>query len=116
MLSKGRRLKIAKEDLKRATKPAQRLQLDLSGPFHATTSGSKYWLKIMCQYSRKSWDYFLKRKNEVADKLEHLLDLLKAAKFKVEVVRCDDAGEHLAVEALCEKRGIKVEFTGSNTP
>ena len=116
MIAKGRRVGIPKIDLAKATKPAQRLQLDLSGPFFATTAGSRYWLKIMCQFSRKCFDYFIREKNEVVTKFEHLIDLLTAANFTVEYLRCDDAGEHQAVETLCEKRGIKIEFTGANTP
>ena len=108
MTAKGRRVNIPKKDLARATKPAQRLQLDLSGPFFATTAGSKYWLKIMCQFSRKCFDYFLREKSEVVFKFEHLLDLLTAANFTVEFLRCDDAGEHQAVETLCEKRGVTI--------
>ena len=49
-------------------------------------------------------------------KLEHLLNLLTGVTFKVEFVQCNDAGEHQAVELLCEQRGIQVEFTGVNTP
>ena len=45
-----------------------------------------------------------------------LLDLLAGAKITMEFIRCDNAGEHLAVQRLCEQRGIAIEFTGANTP
>ena len=112
---KARRKRINKEDLAKATRPGQRLQMDLSGPFHKTSTGSRYWMKVICQYSRKCWDYFLKKKNEVRETIEHLIDILEAGGWKVEYIRCNNAGEHLEVKVMLEKRGIEIEFTGAKT-
>ena len=50
---KARRNRIQKEDLAKATKPGEQLKMDLSGLFHKTIAGSKYWMKVICQYSQK---------------------------------------------------------------
>ena len=73
-------------------------------------------MKVICQHSQKCRDYFLKKKNEVQETIEHLINTLKAGGWKVEYIRCNDAGEHLEVKVLLKKRGIEIEFTRANMP
>ena len=114
--AKARHLNTNKLSNLQATSPGERLMLDTSGPFHPTPSGTRYWFKIIDQYSSFCWDFFLTMKSEVIEKTESLLILLKNADYVTSFIRCDNAGEHNGMPDLCARYNITLEYTGSNTP
>ena len=115
-LAKTRRKKMTKEASKMATKPAERIFFDTAGPFTPSMGGSRFWVKAIDDMSHKSWDFFIKKKSEVPTKIERLLILLVQKGFKVEFLRCDNAGEHVEMTKIAEKYGVTLEKTGANTP
>jgi len=76
MISKARRAKLKKKTTDTATTRGTRLLLDTSGPFPETPAGSRYWLKILDEYTSYCWDFFMKRKNKVATHADSLLTKL----------------------------------------
>ena len=44
------------------------------------------------------------------------LDYLDGLGHKVEALRCDNAGEHVELKNICNKRGIRLEYTAPYTP
>ena len=115
--TKAKAKKLLKINSNKAEKPGERLLMDTSGPFHETTAGSKYWIKIMDEKTKKCWDYFAKKKSEVPTKAESLIILLNNIGYTVKFLRCDDAGEHgPKLVKVCEQHGITLEYTGRNTP
>ena len=112
--AKGKRLSKINKNLAKA--PCDRISVDTSGPFHATSKGSKYWWKAIDQYSDYCFDRFAKKKSEIPGLFEELAMELKGAGRPIKCVRCDDAGEHVGIEAFCKQEGIAMEQTGRNTP
>ena len=63
LYAKAKRKKIMKATNTRATTAGERLFIGTSGPYPRSTGGNKYWFKVVDNYSRKSWNYLMKRKN-----------------------------------------------------
>ena len=117
MQAKAKAAGVSKTTDVEAEKPGERLYLDTSGPYSETLGGSQYWGKVVDQYSRKTWGAFMKKKSEIPQMAEALLDKLIAQGYKVKFLRCDNAGENgNKLKQICEKRGIKMEYTAPNTP
>ena len=75
--AKGKQKNVNKSTTKRASRPCERLFIDLSGPFSPTLRGKKYWFMCVDDYSRKKWSRFIKTKDEIGGPLEELLILMK---------------------------------------
>ena len=61
----------------------------------------------------------MKKKSETAEKIISLIKDLKSKHgIVVRIVRCDNAGENLALQRACEKEGLGVRFelTAPSTP
>ncbi|GJS27182.1 putative ribonuclease H-like domain-containing protein [Tanacetum coccineum] len=102
------------------SQPLQMLHMDLFGPtFVKGLMKKMYCLVVTDDYSRFSWVFFLATKDETSEILktfitgiENLIDL------KVKVIRCDNRTEfkNKVMNQLCEKKGIKREFSVARTP
>jgi hypothetical protein len=91
--------------------------IDTSGPYDRSLGGSTYWVKIMDEYTRKSWESYAKRKSEVSNIAEKHMEYCKGLGLKIEFLRCDNAGEHQAkLKAACNRHGIAMEYTAPGTP
>ena len=64
-LAKARAKAVPKSTMTKATKPGERLFLDISGPYLDSLNQNKYLLKIVDDYTRYSWDCFLPRKSGI---------------------------------------------------
>jgi hypothetical protein len=116
-LAKAKAKSVPKSTQTRATKPGERLFLDISGPFNETLKKNKFWLRIVDDHTRYCWNLFLQRKNGYNDQLDALL--YKNAKMgkPCRYLRCDNAGENVTlVKALCVKYNITLEMTAPHTP
>ena len=115
--AKARAKSVSKLTKLKAREAGERLYVDTSGPYAPAISGSQYWFLVVDDYTRKSWSYFGKKKNQLGEKVGNLLDILKGAGIAVKYVRCDNAGENMKqLQAMCETRGITMEYTAPNTP
>ena len=63
---------------KRATTAGERKLIDTRGPYPWSIGGNKYQFKVVDNYSRKNWNYLMKRKNEVPIHLESLIRTLQS--------------------------------------
>ena len=116
-LAKARAKAIAKSTMTKATVPGERLFLDISGPYSDSLNQNKYWLRIVDDYTRYSWDCFLPRKVGIHVPLLKLVVANKAAGKPCKYLRCDNAGENeMYVQQVCAENNIQLEMTAPNTP
>jgi Integrase core domain len=100
-----------------AKAPGERLFMDTTGPFAPTAGGSKYDVKIVDQFSRKTWCARVKQKSQLPGLLHGHLKLLKGRGTPVKYLRCDNAGEHgNELKRVCAEEGVILEMTAPNTP
>ena len=84
---------------------------DVCGPM-ATTSlgGYVYYVSFIDDFSRKTWIYFLKGKNEVFDKFKEFKALVEnLSEKKIKIFRSDNGGEFTGGEfkSLYTEDGIR---------
>lgn len=116
-LAKARAKAIPKSTMTKATVPGERLFLDISGPYSDSLNQNKYWLRIVDDCTRYSWDCFLPRKTGIQDPLLKLVTMNKAAAKPCKYLRCDNAGENESyVQQVCAENDIQLEMTAPNTP
>ncbi|KAI2492015.1 PIF1-like helicase [Fragilaria crotonensis] len=116
-LAKARAKAIPKSTMTKAKTPRERLFLDISGPYSDSLNQNKYWLRIVDDYSRYSWDCFLPRKSGIHVPLLKLVVMNKAAGKPCRYLRCDNAGENESyVQQVCAENDIQLEMTAPNTP
>ena len=116
MYAKAKQKKVNKLSKVRATESGERLFIDTSGPYPRSLGGNTYWLKIVDDFSRKNWNFLMKKKSEVTQNVVDHVESLKNSGKKVRFIRCDNAGEHNALISYCEKNDIILEMTTPNTP
>nr|GEY91876.1 hypothetical protein [Tanacetum cinerariifolium] len=102
------------------SQPLQMLHMDLFGPtFVKSLMKKMYCLVVTDDISRFSWVFFLATKDDTSGilkafikRIENLID------HKVKIIRCDNGTEfkNKEMNLLCEKQGIKIEFSVARTP
>ncbi|KAK1699023.1 hypothetical protein QYE76_015720 [Lolium multiflorum] len=96
------------------------LHLDLFGPSHYDTlGGSKYGLVIVDDYSRYSWVFLLKSKDETHR--EFIIFAKKAQRMyesEIKAIRTDNGTEfkNYTMQEFVDDEGIKHEFSAPYTP
>ena len=88
---------------------------DICGPMQ-TTSLSKYvyYASFIDNYSRKTWIYFLKKKDEVFERFKEFKALVEnLSERKIKILRSDNGREFTSNEFndFCKEVGIKRELT-----
>ena len=116
MYAKAKQKNVKKITDERAKSPGERLFIDTSGPYPRSMGGNIYWMKVVDDYSRKNWNFLMKKKSEVAENIMELITSLKNAGKEVKYLRCDNAGEHNTLIPYCIKNNITLEMTTPNTP
>ncbi|KAK1619399.1 hypothetical protein QYE76_024916 [Lolium multiflorum] len=100
--------------------PLELLHLDLFGPSHYDTlGGSKYGLVIVDDYSRYSWVFLLKSKDETHR--EFITFAKKAQRMyesEIKAIRTDNGTEfkNYTMQEFVDDEGIKHEFSAPYTP
>jgi transposase InsO family protein len=82
----------------------------------SSVSGYVYYLSFIDDYSRKTWIYFLKTKDEVFNKFKEFKALIEnLSERKIKILRSDNGGEYTSKEFVnfCKDVGINMEL---NTP
>jgi hypothetical protein len=117
-LAKARAKAVPKSTLTKAKAPGERLFLDISGPYSDSLNQNKYWLRIVDNHTRFSWDCFLPKKSGIhIPPLAKLLKMNKAAGKPCKFLRCDNARENESyVRELCSEYDVELEMTAPNTP
>jgi transposase InsO family protein len=78
-----------------------------------------YTISFIDDYSRKTWLYFLKSKDEVFNKFKEFKALIEnLSKRKIKILRSDNGGEYTSKEFVnfCKDVGIKRELTTPYNP
>jgi hypothetical protein len=93
---------------------------DVCGLMSTTSlSGFVYYVSFIDDFSRKTWIYFSKAKNEVFNKFKEFKALVEnLSKKKIKILRSDNGGEFTSDEfnAFCKEVGIKRELSTPYNP
>ena len=88
---------------------------DICRPMQTTSlSRYVYYDSFIDDYSRKTWIYLLKKKDEVFERFKYFKALVKnLSKKKIKILRLDNGGEFTSSEfnEYCKEAGIKREIT-----
>ncbi|GJW26871.1 putative ribonuclease H-like domain-containing protein [Tanacetum coccineum] len=102
------------------TKPLHTLHMDLFGPTFVSSLNHKwYCLVVTDDFSRFTWTFFLKSKDETSSILKNFITEIENLKdLKVKIIRCDNEGEfwNKEMDEFCTRKGIKREFSNARTP
>ncbi|KAI3677759.1 hypothetical protein L6452_37027 [Arctium lappa] len=96
------------------------LHMDLFGPTNVMSIGKKsYCLVIVDDYSRFTWVYFLRTKDETSGLIKSfILRIENQTNQKVKVIRSDNGTEfkNLDLNTFCEEKGIERQYRAPRTP
>ncbi|GJU92103.1 putative ribonuclease H-like domain-containing protein [Tanacetum coccineum] len=102
------------------TKPLFMLHMDLFGPtFVSSLMHKKYYLVVTDDYSRFSWVFFLKTKDETSEILKKFIkEVENLVDKKVKIIRSDNGTEfkNKVVDEFCREKVIKREYSVARTP
>nr|GEY92368.1 retrovirus-related Pol polyprotein from transposon TNT 1-94 [Tanacetum cinerariifolium] len=102
------------------TKPLHTLHMDLFGPTSVSSINHKwYCLVVTDDFSRFTWTFFLKTKDETSGILRNFITEIENLKeLKVKIIRYDNRGKFRNKEMndFCSRKGIKREFSNARTP
>ncbi|KAI3754579.1 hypothetical protein L1987_54366 [Smallanthus sonchifolius] len=94
--------------------------MDLFGPINVMSMGKKsYCLVITDDYTRFSWVFFLRTKDETAEILKtYILRVENQSNQKVKIIRCDQGTKfkNHTLNCFCESKGIKRQYSAPRTP
>ena len=100
---------------KKATKPGEHIFWDTSGPYKKMHGKNQYFGLLVDEVTDQCWVEFSKSKDEFADCIEPFFEMMKVKGHLVCYWCMDNAGEAKAIEEICAKHGIVVEYTALNT-
>ena len=93
---------------------------DVCGSMATTSlSGYNYYVSFIDDFSRKTWIYFMKGKNEVFGKFKEFKAIIEnLSEKKIKIFRSDNGGEFTGGEfkSFCTEAGIKRELSTLYNP
>ncbi|GJY98894.1 putative ribonuclease H-like domain-containing protein [Tanacetum coccineum] len=102
------------------TKPLFMLHMDLFGPtFVSSLMHKKYCLVVTDDFSRFSWVFFLRTKDETSEILKNFIkEIENLVDKKVKIIRSDNGTEfkNHVMDEFCREKGIKREYSVARTP
>ncbi|GJV53655.1 putative ribonuclease H-like domain-containing protein, partial [Tanacetum coccineum] len=102
------------------TKPLFMLHIDLFGPtFMSSLMHKKYCLVVIDDYSRFTWVFFLKTKDETCEILKNFIkEIENLVDKKVKIIRSDNGTEfnNKVMDDFCKEKGIRREYSVARTP
>ncbi|GKE88807.1 putative ribonuclease H-like domain-containing protein, partial [Tanacetum coccineum] len=94
--------------LNSVSKPLHTLHMDLFGPTSVSSLNYKwYCLVVTDDFSRFTWTFFLKSKDETGSILRNLITEIENLKdLKVKIIRCDNGGDfkNREIDEFCTKK------------
>src|SRR5258705_1649467 len=101
--------------LTRATKPLERIFLDLSGKAPIPSLGrSFYYISFIDDFTRFAWIYFLKEKSQAVAAIKDFINMVEnQTSYVIQLFRSDGGGEYAnnQLTAYFSQKGIVHEFT-----
>ena len=117
---KQNRLPFPKTAEHRARNVLDLVHSDLCGPIETTSlGGARYFLTFTDDYSRKSFVYFLKTKDEALQKFEDFKVLVENQTSRsIKILRSDNGGEYISnkFHSFLKRHGIQHQLTVPRTP
>ena len=108
------------KEISSISSPLQLLHMDLFGPTNVMSLGKKsYCLVIVDDFTRFTWVYFLRTKDETSGLLKSFLTRIEnQADLKVKVIRSDNGTEfkNSDLNSFCEEKGIERQYSAPRTP
>nr|GFC39212.1 putative ribonuclease H-like domain-containing protein [Tanacetum cinerariifolium] len=102
------------------TKPLYMLHMDLFGPTSMSSVSHKWYCLVLTDdFSRFTWTFFLRSKDETSDILKKFITEIENLKdLKVKIIKCDNGGEfrNKKMNDFCSQKEIKREFSNARTP
>ncbi|KAJ9560455.1 hypothetical protein OSB04_005615 [Centaurea solstitialis] len=99
--------------------PLQILHMDLFGPTNVMSIGKKsYCLVIIDDYSRFTWVFFLRTKDETSGLIKPFVKRIgNQVNLRVKVIRSDNGTEfkNADLNSFCEEKGIERQFSAPRT-
>ena len=93
---------------------------DVCGPFSSPSlRGFRYYVIFIDDHSRKTWIFFMKKKDEVLSKFVEFKALVEnQTNKKIKALRSDNRGEYIsnAFRDLCAKEGIRRDLIAPHNP
>ncbi|KAJ9564380.1 hypothetical protein OSB04_000346 [Centaurea solstitialis] len=100
--------------------PLQLLHMDLFGPTNVMSIDKKsYCLVIVDDYSRFTWVYFLRTKDETSGLIKPFVTRVEnKTNLMVKVIRSDNGTEfkNADLNSFCEEKGIERQYSAPRTP
>nr|GEY61697.1 retrovirus-related Pol polyprotein from transposon TNT 1-94 [Tanacetum cinerariifolium] len=87
--------------------------------FMACLKRKQHKASLTYDFSRLTWTFFLKSKDETSGILKKFITEIENLKdLKVKIIRCDNGGEfrNKEINDFCSQKGIKREFSNARTP
>ncbi|KAJ9552315.1 hypothetical protein OSB04_016360 [Centaurea solstitialis] len=98
----------------------QLIHMDLFGPTNVMSIGKKsYCLVIVDDFSRFTWVYFLKTKDETSGLIKSFVTRVEnQSNLKVKVIRSDNGTEfkNSDINSFCDEKGIEKQYSAPRTP
>nr|GEY85749.1 hypothetical protein [Tanacetum cinerariifolium] len=86
----------------------------------ACLKGKQHKASLTDDFSRFTWTFFLKSKDETSGILKKFINKIENLKdLKVKIIRCDNRGREFRNKEMndfCSQKGIKREFSNARTP
>ena len=99
----------------RATRPLEKVHVDLVGPLPTSLKGERYWLTIVDDYSRYGWTILLHTKDQAKLRIiEWISKVERQTESKLKHIHGDRGGEFLNKVLLGHLQRMGVEYTFSN--
>src|SRR5581483_9529917 len=100
--------------------PLQLLHMDLFGPTNVMSIGKKsYCLVIVDDYSRFTWVFFLRTKDETSGLIKScVIKVENQLNLKVKIIRSDNGTEfkNFDLNSFCDSKGIEKQYSAPRTP
>ncbi|KAK2426313.1 hypothetical protein QL285_024996 [Trifolium repens] len=120
VMGKQQRKSIPKKSLWRATHKLQLVHSDICGPITpSTSSGKRYLITFIDDYSRKIWVSLLSEKSQAFVSFKNFKSMVeKETRASIQCLRTDRGGEFTSHEfsSFCSSHGIKRQLTAAFTP
>ncbi|GAA0171472.1 transmembrane signal receptor [Lithospermum erythrorhizon] len=111
---------MPKKENWRANKVLELVHSDICGPITPTSSsGNRYFLTFIDDYSRKGWVYLLANKSEALEQFKYFKAMVEnETNANIKCLRTDRGGEYTSTDftEYCKLMGIKRQLTTAYTP
>ena len=120
IMDKQHRRKYPSGVAKRATEPFEMVHSDICGPMSVNSiGGSRYFVTFIDDYTRYTYVYFIKHKDEVLAKFKEFVNLATNLTGRsVKTLRTDNGGEYCSkeFESFLKEKGIVHQLTVPYNP